>query len=152
MRVFLLLLFITLSMIAKSQIFDSSLVNINKILLYSSNKKQIPKTIQKYLKEKNGGKLKIASANSKIRSSDVLGNPFLKRRKLLFVASFDGLYLLSYEHGGYSHHYHMLLFRLDQENVITAFYNLLAPKIRNLNGLFDFIYTENHLLADKDHL
>lgn len=114
MRNILILLFLTFLGVVKGQqqvYMFSEKDLINEKIYYK--KIAIPCFIKRKIKRANGGKIRLANPVKKYRSTDVVNNPMLPCRRLIFYIKTDKLIMLYYEHGGRGKHEHCVVFVKD---------------------------------------
>jgi len=87
------------------------------------------------LNEKKGKKFKIS--NKKFNSSDV-NVPESKSQRLSYVGISQKYYILSYEHGGKSHHEHSIIFEVNSDQIINV-YNIINSKHSDTTQLKYFL-------------
>jgi hypothetical protein len=110
MRNILMLLLLSFLGVVKGQEQDymfSKKDFINEKVYYK--KSAIPCFIKQKIKQANSGKIRLANPGKKYRSTDVVNNPLLPSRRLIFFIKTDKLNVLYYEHGGRGKHEHCIV-------------------------------------------
>lgn len=104
--------------------YNSSLIDSLKVLKFETKnkKKYIPGFIKKNLKCWNKGEFRIANPNKPYNAGDAVIKNW-PRRRLNYLGLNASYIIVSYDHGGYGHHQHILIFNLVNKN-IKEVYNL----------------------------
>jgi hypothetical protein len=103
--------------------FDSCILN------YDASK--IPRSVKREIKRYYKVRFVLANPNEKYQSTDVVvGWHALRERRLIFWARCVNDFVLIYEHGGYGHHIHIILFSVvgDSFRVVKNLYIAQKPK------------------------
>ena len=89
------------------------------------NKKRfLPKSIKRALKCKANNKFRIANPDKPYNAGDAIIKNW-PRRKINYIGLNKNYLILSYEHGGFGHHSHTLIFKYNKKN-IEKVYSLIA--------------------------
>jgi hypothetical protein len=110
--------------------------------------KSLPEFIRKYLNEKNGKKFKISK--KKFNSSDINVKESTSR-KLSYVGISQKYYILSYEHGGKSHHEHSIIFEVNSGQIVRV-YNLITSIHGNVAQLKYFLTNGLYTIQTLDEI
>ena len=83
------------------EIISNSLAGGNMTVYYKKSK--IPRVLRKSLAEEFGGNFRIANPNKQYRKTDVVRNPFLPTRQMVFLITINNYYLFVFKQGGRGH-------------------------------------------------
>lgn len=93
-------------------------------LLVSYKKSAIPKSLKKELKERFGD-FRIVNPNCKYRTSDVVRNPFLPNKQMVFIIRNGEYYSLVFRQGGRAHSTYFVFSKIVSNKVeIMRVYNI----------------------------
>jgi hypothetical protein len=99
---------------------NKSVDNIIKVineqdLKFFKNKKDIPKIIRRTIKSWDE-KFSIVNPGQDYQSTDIVtGQP---RRQLIAIFKNKNYFIMTYNHGGYGHHRHIMYFQIDDDKII----------------------------------
>ncbi len=87
----------------------------------------VPKGIKHEIKSRYDRRFVMANSNQKYQATDVIDGHMKKERRLVFWTKCEEGYILAYEHGGYGHHAHVMLFDKDIFRIIKSTSVTKAP-------------------------
>lgn len=146
MRAILIILFLSFLGIVKGQKQDymfSTNDFTNEKVYYK--KSAIPYFIKRKIKQANGSKIRLANPGKKYRATDVVNNPLLPSRRLIFFIKTDKLNILYYEHGGRGKHEHCIIFIKD--SISGKFNHSVSLRIKQ--GTLSPEEIKNHLIENR---
>jgi hypothetical protein len=88
--------------------------------------KMLPQYIVNYIEERNGQKFNISGGSG-------------PRRKLIFIAKLNDNYILSYDHGGYAHHPHAIVFETNGKEVTNVYNIITFEPMKNVTELMNIV-------------
>jgi hypothetical protein len=83
----------------------------------SFNKKDIPGFIKHKFTEIDKTKFKIASKGKSFNSGDAILRESLPNKRVVYIAHIDGVYIITYEQGGFGTAYYTRLIKYDKRRV-----------------------------------
>ncbi len=99
---------------------------------------EIPKNIQKLFFRKITNQ-KLANPDEEFNSTDLIIDPNVPRRRLVFAGNSASSSFVCYEHGGRGLHCHLVIFSVDRKTAQITFNGTYFYKPKNLNQLKQWV-------------
>jgi len=104
----------------------------------------LPAGIQKLYTAKDGFRAAIADPGEKFQVTDVITDPDLPRRRLIFAGVAQDRVFVHYEKGGIGRSYLIELFRLESPGIAVGLWSGYRGPAKNIEELKDLVSEEDH--------
>lgn len=104
----------------------------------------LPAGMQKLYTAKGGSRIAIADPGEKFEATDVITDPDLPRRRLIFAGVTQGRAFIYYEEGGIAHSYIVELFRLESPDIAVGLWSGYRGPAKNIEELKELVSEEGH--------
>lgn len=154
----LLFIFLTFKTITSlSQPDNDSIQRVKLIKILTENKKEItvyykksviPKILKRELSLLNEEKFKIVNPHKKYRKTDLVRNPFLPNKQLVFVANYNQFWLLFYHQGGRGLQTHCILAEIIDKEVVYIEDLYVNSNIEEFEQLLDKLNKSSYRVSN----
>jgi len=100
--------------------------------------------MQKLYTAKGGSRIAIADPGEKFEVTDVITDPDLPTRRLIFAGVAQDRAFIHYEEGGIAHSYIVELFRLESTYIAVGLWSGYRGPAKNIEELKELVSEEGH--------
>jgi len=104
----------------------------------------LPTGMQKLYTAKGGSRIAIADPGEKFEVTDVITDPDLPTRRLIFAGVAQDRAFIHYEEGGIAHSYIVELFRLESTYIAVGLWSGYRGPAKNIEELKELVSEEGH--------
>jgi len=107
----------------------------------------LPAGIRKLYTVKGGSRVAIADPGERFEATDVITDPDLPRRRLIFAGVAQDRAFIHYEEGGIAHSYIVELFRLESPDLAVKLWSGYRSPTKNLEEMKRLVSKEDRALC-----